>query len=208
MPISLSSFSRIRPYLFHLTAEANIPKIHQELTLFSSASLLATSPGLLLRKRTGCILIHHNGALVHVRDQAPLYEGNVRFENGWSFADLLHSLNERVFFWPGSGNGPISYGFRHFLRYLSERPAVLRMRFDDLVAGNPTRPPQFCRFNSGSPRCSGGRGSLRGPSTFLEAHNANFSPSSVVEVTFLDKVSLPGLVEYAPSPAGPWKALG
>jgi hypothetical protein len=205
--MDLRALCRIRPYIYHLTSSINVPKIRREGTLYSSAELLSNAPERLLRKRGTCLSIEHNGEQVHIRDQAPLYAGNVRLEGGWAFADLLRALNERVFFWPGSSAGPISYGVRHFLRYREESPHILRMLLVDLMIANPTSPPQFCRFNSGSPRCSQGRGSLRGPSTFLGAEEADFPPSSVVEVTFLNRVTLPPCIELAVSPGGPWAVL-
>jgi len=207
MSLNLVKFRRTRPYLYHLTANGNLPMIRSERVLLSAARLLSGSPELLLQKRTGCLVIQRDGAVVRIRDQAPLHKGNIRFEDGWNFERFLCCLNERVFFWPGDGNGPISYGMRHYRRYKEENPVILRVPFNELVAENSVCPPQFCRYNSGSPRCSGGIGSLRGPRTFLHAEDAGFSPGSVVEVAFLNQVALPSSVQQSPSPNGPWTPL-
>jgi len=207
MTLKTEDFSRIRPYLFHLTAKANIPKIRNERILYCSAILMSHSPALLKHKRAASLQTEHNGVQVQVRDQAPLHLGNIRFEGGWTFADLLQSLNGRVFFWPGKSAGPIPYGVRHFCRYRRDNPVILRVRFDDVINANPECPPEFCKFNSGSPRCTGGQRSPRGPNTFLSAQEACFSPASVVEVTFPNRMFLPSVVEFASSLEGPWQAL-
>ncbi len=206
MALNLDAFGRVRPYVYHLTSSMNVPKIHREGTLLSVA-LLTGGSGHLLRKRGESQMIEHNGARVHIRDQAPLHAGNVRFEDGWGLANLLCALNERVFFWPGNDLGPIKYGVSHFLKYRRELPVILRMHFADLIEANPTCPPQFCRVNAGSPRCSGGERSLRGASTFLDAQEVDFPPSKVVEVTFLNQVLLPSHIESASSLGGPWTVL-
>jgi hypothetical protein len=157
------------------------------------------------RRRTGREIAIDN-EMIHIRDQAPLHEGNIRFGDGWSLSDLVSELNQRVFFWPGSGGGPIAYGVRHFERYLTERPVVLRVSLPNLLDCNPVT-PLFCKFNSGSPRCSGGLGSLRCSDTFVTADRATFTPSGVVEVTFLDAVNLPNNVLVADSPQGPWRVI-
>src|SRR6185295_17449394 len=98
-------------------------------------------------------------------------------------ARLLKAINERVFFWPGTEFRPISYGIRHFERYRSERPVILRCK-SDLLFNTPGQEPEFCKYNSGSPRCSNGIGSPRGPDTFVPASRAMFSAAKAVEVTF------------------------
>jgi hypothetical protein len=51
----------------------------------------------LRRERRGeSVRVAVSGEAVHVRDQRPLYEGNVLLEGGWSFGDLVAALNERV----------------------------------------------------------------------------------------------------------------
>jgi hypothetical protein len=119
---------------------------------------------------------------------------------------LLCQLNERVFFWPG-GPDISDYGQRHFERYRAEKPVILRVPTSDLFEANPESVPEFCRFNSGSPRCTKGLGSPRGPSTFIQGTTADFSPGNVVEVTFLESVLLPHSTKVGDSPDGPWREL-
>jgi hypothetical protein len=119
----------------------------------------------------------------------------------------VESLNRRVFFWPGTASGPISYGIRHFERYQGERPIVLRLLMQSLLASNPASQPLYCRYNSGSPRCSYGTKSSRGANTFVPAGDFAGTPSTVVEVTFQEPITLPADAEYAGRPSGPWRSL-
>ena len=130
---------------------------------------------------------------VRVRDQAPLHAGNVEFEAGWDFARLVAALNDRVYFWPGTADSPIEYGLRHLGRYLSESPAIIKIPTRSLFAINPA--PLFCGYNSGSPRCSGGRKSPRGSTTFQSGANCTLGASDVVEVTFEEVARLPSEAE-------------
>jgi hypothetical protein len=147
------------------------------------------------------------GDVVSIRDQAPLHLGNARLEGGWVFDDLVRTLNARVFFWPGTDIGPVSSGVRHFARYESEGPSIIRIKMADMLAANPDATPLFCKFNSGSPRCTSGKGSPRGPSTFVSAENAPFRAAECVEVTFVGGVQLPRETFESSSSAGPWKML-
>src|SRR5262249_59348981 len=112
-----------------------------------------------------------------------------------------------MFFWPGDDTGPRDYGRRHFEHYKKEQPVILRMDFESLRDVNPHIAPQFCRYNSGSPRCSYGKKSPRGPDTFVPAENFNESAKKVVEVTFESEIILPANARYARDPEGPWRAL-
>jgi hypothetical protein len=151
--------------------------------------------------------IRIGGVDVWIRDQRPLYRGNIKFPNGYTLEDLIESLNRRVFFWPGTAAGPISYGIRHFGRYKEEKPIILRIGFEELVDGNRTVAPRYCNYNSGSPRCSNGEKSPRGPNTFLLADDFNGTPSKVVEVTFDSAITLPRHAEFGVTPKGPWNLL-
>jgi hypothetical protein len=145
------------------------------------------------------------GERIELRDQAPLHAGNMALDDGWTFDDFVAHLNERGFFWPGGDAGPISYGARHYERYAVEKPAILRIATAALLAENPERPPHFCRYNSGSPRCSNGRKSPRTARTFVRGEEADFGLGSVVEVTFVGEVRLPARVELGAQPRGPWR---
>src|ERR1700733_6242273 len=108
----VQQFVRSRPYLFHLTDASNLPHIKQSGVLVSAAVLFRES------NRTDLLTIrrrqHHevvvNGVILRGRDQAPLHKGNLALPVGYAFESFVASLNERVFFWPGTASGPIGYG--------------------------------------------------------------------------------------------------
>jgi Family of unknown function (DUF7002) len=179
MAFSHEAFVRLRPFLFHLTHRNNIDVIAQVRTLHCAATVMreAGDVAFLRRKRDVSMNFQSGARLINLRDQQPLYAGNIRLQGGWSFQDVIQSLNERVFFWPGTSGGPINHGHRHYERYAHESPIIVRVSTAELYAANPGSDPLFCRYNSGSPRCSNGRGSPRGPNTFLSAGEVDFTPS-------------------------------
>jgi hypothetical protein len=195
MAIDLERFVEIRPLMFHLTASNNLPRIRSLRQLESAAILLARA-GLhdeMTRRRPENQIITVDDIEVCLRDQTPLHERNVEFAEGWDFSQVVALLNQRVFFWPGSNmrHGPNDHGFRFYERYEHEDLAVLRVPTRDLLKSNSDNPPEFCRYNSGSPRCSRGRGSPRGSDTFLTASCCNFLEREAVEVAFVGKAVLP-----------------
>jgi hypothetical protein len=175
--------------------------------MHSTAELLRASGNKqwLKRKRSVMVTITVDGTLIDLRDQRPLYSGKTLLEDGWTFEHLIQQLNERVFFWPGVREGPISYGRRHYERYVGESPVIVRVKTDDLLRANACATPLFCKYNSGSPRTTQGTGSPRGRNTFVECHRAAYSASNVVEVTFLHSVKLPQAIESSDTPCGPWE---
>jgi hypothetical protein len=209
MTFTLNDYSKTRPYLYHLAFRHNLQRIRTTRRLESAASLLieaARQSDLRNRRRTTLPITIENSRVL-LRDQAPLHEGNIGFTGGWTFEDLLEDLNRRVFFWPGSGGGPNDYGRRHYEHYAAENPAMIRVAFDSLRDHNPDLIPLFTKYNTGSPRYSGGRPSPRGPDTFLPAEQCAFPPSKVVEVTFVESVILPDDAELSNHPSGPWTPL-
>jgi hypothetical protein len=209
MPFSDAQFARTRPFLFHLTDRGNLKEIGSSRTLHSAASLMqkAGATSFLRQRRAKSMQVQLAAITISIRDQEPLYAGNISLLGGWSFEDVVQSLNERIFFWPGSHSGLIGHGQRHFARYLSEKPAILRVSTADLYRANSGVSPLYCRYNSGSPRCTYGKGSPRGPSTFVSCADADYGPSKVVEVTYREHVTLPPLVEVGDSTFGPWRKL-
>jgi len=209
MAFSHEQFQSVRPYLYHLTARTNLPRIRDSRRLVCAASLLAAvgETKFVRQKRSGMHPVVVDGATVCIRDQDPLYRGKMALEAGWSFEDFIELLNRHVFFWAGWAHEPVGAGLRHFDRYRGEHPVVLRARFADMVAANTEAEPLFCKYNSGSPRCSYGSPSPRGLQTFVPAERAFYSPSNVVEVVFRDRVALPNSTEQADSYGGPWQAL-
>lgn len=210
MPFATSDFAARRPYLYHLTSRANADRLARSRRLEMAATLmLAAGRADLLRARRGeHVAIEVDGHQLELRDQGPLHPGNVEFEGGWDFEDLVESLNRRVYFWPGDALGPCDYGLRHWERYRTERPALLRVPAAALLRANPRAQLLFCAYNSGSPRCTGGRRSPRGPRTFLPAGAFPRGVGDVVEVTIPGRVELPAEAEQADSYRGPWVPLG
>jgi hypothetical protein len=152
-------------------------------------------------------VVLHDGERVYLRDQAPLFEKNIEFTDGCTLPQLVEHLNRRVYFWPGTESGPIDYGRRHFERYRTEQPAIIRMPFSSIAVANSNRVPLFCPYNSGSPRYSGGRASPRGPRTFVSAKSFPNGPAQVVEVTFEGSVKLPIGTQVADDVEGDWSRL-
>jgi len=207
--LSLEKFVSRWPYAYHLTSRNNFRPIHSSGRLESASSLLikAGRVDLAREKRSTCMNILVKGVEISLRDQAPLHEKNIAFEDRWQFGDLVEALNGLVFFWTGKASGPNPYGLRHFERYAAESPILLRVDNSELLAANPEVTPLFCGFNSGSPRYSNGAASPRGPRTFLDAREFAGTPRKVVELTFPSDVLLPPTTEYGHSPGGPWTEL-
>ena len=206
MAFTLESFSRWRPYLYHLTHPENLAHIRKKMEL-RSASSIASEAGVteqLATKRKCAWPIVLGNHTVFIKDQRPLHAGNIRFEAGWTFEDLLNDLHRRIFFWPGNEEKPIDYGRRHFERYAAELPVLVRFKTNEVFRGNAPNAPQFCRYNSGSPRCSNGQRSPRGPNTFQCGEDFPGSPSKVVEVTYLNEVALPAF-EVGRLSEGHWR---
>jgi hypothetical protein len=198
---------RLRPFAFHLTASSNLEGIRKAKTLFSASALLHLGGKAELsnvRRRVHESVNTELGPVL-LRDQSPLHPGNLSLPRGWTFEQFVGLLNSRVFFWPGTAAGPISSGVRHFERYRSEKPEILRIPSRELVESNSERDPAVCKYNSGSPRYTRGNASPRSPETFVRMSAAAFRPSGVVELTFKGEVRLPPQTEIGRSPAGPWR---
>lgn len=120
MPFTLDQFARRFPRLYHLTAAMNVAGIEADGCLYAAAETFrqARAAGMICERRPESVVIPlpQGGGQRHIRDQFPLHEGNCALLGGWTFADLVQDLNERVFFWPGTEGGPTDYGRRHFAR--------------------------------------------------------------------------------------------
>jgi hypothetical protein len=208
MPISAQKFLTLRPFLFHLTSSENLERILRTRRLESAMSLFrqARRTDLGRVRRRDHTVVQVAGESVRLRDQAPLHEGNMALERNWTFEDFVAYLNNHVFFWPGAADGPIAYGVRHYERYAEEKPVILRIPTAALLASNARQHPHFCRYNSGSPRCSNGRKSPRPSRTFVTANEADFGVGGIVEVTFPGGVHVPDRIDVGRHPQGPWRS--
>lgn len=199
-----SDFVALRPFVYHVLASENVPVLKATRTLWSTAELAERSgrPDILCGRRLDRPKVQLPEGTVMLRDQTPLSMGNVKLEGGWSAEDLLRELNDRVFLWPGSETGPIGHGLRHAEAY-AKSDILIRFPFRDVVQQGPA----FCKYNSGSPRCTQGRASPRGPTTFLPADLCDFRPSQVVEVTFVGSLALPENTKWRGAPGEAWQPL-
>jgi hypothetical protein len=195
--MDLEKFVHLRPYLYHLTDEINIPLILESRILNSTANLvkLAKVPDMdsfLKTRRVGHYPITIGKVNAKLRDQDPLFQKIVEknLEGGWTFGDFVFSLNSRVFFWATEKDLRT-----HYTRYENQKeyPRILRFETAELFNENKTQ-PQFCYLNSGAPRCSAyyeEGAPPRGPKTFVIAADYERTPSSVREVTITGTCKLP-----------------
>lgn len=210
MAIDVKKLIDRTPFLFHLTYLPSLDRIVRSMALESAGRLLELGGKReWLRKRREEMLRFNIGDdQIVLTDQRPLTAGNVDFQDGWEIGDLVESVNRRVFFWRGNHDGLLSKDRGHFGTY-SERGnelVFLRIPFVDGVALAENNGPEYCRFNSGGPRCSDGKKSPRGMSTFVEADQADFTLGKIREVVFRDIFVLPESTEVCPgSWDGPWK---
>jgi hypothetical protein len=81
---------------------------------------------------------------------------------------------------------------------------LIRVTTSELLDANSESTAEFCRYNSGSPRYSGGRPSPRGPGTFVSAESFDGTPGSVAELVFRDSATLPAALWVGADSIGPW----
>jgi hypothetical protein len=218
MPFDENHYANLRPFLYHLTARANLASIREDRRLRSAATLLSAANlhSQIRVRREGLNTIDIGGREVVLRDQIPLRAGAIAFTGKYGFADFVELLNGRVFFWAGDEQGPAGrakgYGRRHFETYKDERPAILRIGYKSLLEVNPGQTPLLCEFNSGATRCSSayktsGCKVPRGPDTFRSRTQFPRGAADVAEVTFMDHVVLPADVKLASQFDGTWRSL-
>lgn len=197
----------LRPYAFHTTTEVNFFAIRHWRRLRSALDLLRGTPYeyLLHERRVQTYSVVIENVPVEIRDQRPLHEGHIRFEPNFGFADLLAELNSRVFFWPGTANGPVDRA-AHFRRYADDgNPVVLRCSLRELLILDGEKDLYVATCNSGAPRSNPLTGpSVRGPSTYRLLAEADCAVGAVKELSFRTSVALPDSTEWAPSVKGPW----
>lgn len=206
--MDLGAYENTRPFAYHLTARSNLDRIRAHRRLESALRLMrAAGVADATTRRRASLELAVGEDHVLVRDQQPLVEGNIEFDPGWDIARLVENLNSFVYFWPGTAEGPVRYGWNHYARYSGAREevVVLRVPTARLLATNAS--PLFSSCNSGAPRMSGGKRCRRGGQTFVPAGAFALRPSRVVELVFEGRVELPAETACAGSPAGPWAAL-
>lgn len=203
MAFTRDEFCALRPFLYHLSAAENIGRIMRMRQLLPTTDLLreAGQPHLTRVRRRENMRVTIGRDTVLIRDQGPLHVGNLQLEAGWTVEDLLEEINARVFFWPGTADGPIDYGIRHFERNKHDA-VIVRVASADLFARHPRI--EFAKYNTGSPRCVGGKKSPRGPSTYLPETKCHFKRGEAVEVAIKGTVNLPSKVWQATTYNGPW----
>ena len=205
MSFNLENLVKYRPYLYHLTSRQNLASIRLDRQLRCANRLLDDAKLEHVagqRRREHLVIDGENGPLL-IRDQEPLSVGSINFEDGWTLERFVRHINAHVFFWPGTSEGPIQVGRNHFERYRHEGSVILR-----IATGSVTPLALlFSRYNSGAPRCSGGKYSPRGPGTYLRADQFTGTVSNVVEVVSAGGFSLPDSTEFSDSLGGPWQSL-
>jgi hypothetical protein len=95
MPFSINHYAQLRPFLYHLTAQANQLRI-QSLQCLESAALLfaaANRADALRERRRSHMHIPIDGHQIMIRDQTPLHAGNTAFADGWGLPALIADLN-------------------------------------------------------------------------------------------------------------------
>lgn len=211
--MDILKFIALRPFLYHLTDEENVKNILKEGSLNSAAilakrGLVPDVSNFLRTRRVGHYEINNGSFVARLRDQDPLFEKIVmkNLQGGWSFGDFVNSLNSRVFFWPTEKDLRI-----HYLRYENqgEFPQILKFSTADIFTINKIE-PEFCRLNSGAPRCSSyyvEGAPPRGPQTFQKAPKYLGSPSSIREVTFLNTCILPKEFWLSSHPNSPFRKV-
>jgi hypothetical protein len=210
--IDLNILSQKQPFLYHLTSRVNLPSIIESGTLLSASILFERAHGAaarehIRRRRPGPepVRIIVDGRPVEIRDQHTISEKALPkcLEDGMQPADYYELLNYRVFLWP-----TIPRLERHYARYKSEKPVLLRFSTRELLELNPH--VELSRLNSGATRPNshlGGIAPPRGRSTFQPAETCNFTIGRIAEVTFPRRCVLPPVFKSANSPDGRWSVI-
>jgi hypothetical protein len=210
--LDLNILSQTRQHLYHLTSRVNLLSIIEHGALLSASILFERAHGAaaredIRRRRPGPApeRIVVDGRTVEIRDQHTISEIALPkcLEDGMQSADYYELLNRRVFLWP-----TIERLNRHYARYASERPVLLRFKTRELLERNPH--VEFSRLNSGATRPNshlGGIAPPRGRNTFQSAEACNFRIREIAEVTIPERCRLPNVFWSAKTPRGPWRLV-
>ena len=208
--MDVQKFSRLRPFLYHLTDRKNLNNIIETKKLFSTKKIVENSNisnkrEFLRTKRKGHRAVCSNGINYNIRDQQPISMIALPkcLSDGWNPGDFIEHLNKRVYFWC-----TLERLKRHFNRYLDEKPVILKFLTSEIIELNKDN-VEYCRINSGATRANsylGGIAPMRGAKTFLKGDLYPLTPGSVVEVTVCFECILPENYYLTEYPGGPWKA--
>jgi hypothetical protein len=193
MPFDIDEFTRLRPYVFHVSDRTNLPALRSTRRLRTAANLIrsANRPEWLVLRRTDPVHLATPDGLVVLKDQRPLIAANMVLTAEWSLGEFVQYLNSFTYFWPGNDRGPSGPGQRLLDHYQADGPVLLRIATEDLLRANASMQPEFCPFNSGAPRYHSGRRAVRGPHLFKPAAEFPRRASEVVELAFRGDVALP-----------------
>jgi hypothetical protein len=206
--MEIQEFISKRPYLYHLTSIQNAEKIIEERKIYSANRLIDMSgnpayQSIKRQKRVDAQKIIVNSIPYFLRDQQPISELALSkcLTNNWEVADFLEYLNARVFMWP-----TIDRLWRHFNRYIDEKPVIFRFTTNEVLDLNPN--VKFCRLNSGATRANsylGGKAPERGIDTFVTADSYQRPIGSVAEVTFENECDVNCAIHTSSKPDGVYK---
>lgn len=208
--MDIDKFISERPFLYHLTSKENAENIIVTRRIFSTNELIRMSEnegylsiGRERRPKHKEIVI--KGKSYWLRDQRPISEVNLAksLTDGWTVADFLYHLNDRVFMWPTE-----SRLWSHFTRYEGEQPIIFRFSTRDMLEANSH--VKFCRLNSGATRSNsylGGAPPQRGALTFLSAEDFDRTVREVAEVTFEKSCLIAGKFSRGNRPDGKFFAI-
>jgi hypothetical protein len=201
--VDVERFTQIRPYLYHVTARENLAAIARARRLHTAAELMqrAGRTDLLRWQRRQPIQLVIDDDRAVLTGQAALIEERISLRHGWSFGDFIEYLNEHVFFWPGSPEGPAKSGVLSHDELAGA--ALLRVPAADLFEINAE--PLFCAVNVRAPRGQDARRTPRGPHLFTPAAEFTRREAEVIEVGFRSGVDLPATTQVREHEI--WRAL-
>jgi hypothetical protein len=197
MPLDVKRFSRRSPVLWHLTPALNAHRIRRTRVIESSAELMrrAGNEHFAQTPRSSDLRLMIGDDAVVLREQLRVTKpGQVLFTGGWTRESLVRELNRRVFFWPGTWDGPIRKVGQSVRVFSADaESAWIGLPYDRLLE-LPDVILHYCRYNSGAPRANPTIGPIpRGPRLFLAGEDWDEQPSKVKEISVLDRVDLEGL---------------
>jgi hypothetical protein len=109
MAILEAALLKLRPYVYHITAAANLPAIKRAGSIRCAAALLVDGGrrDLLQTRRRGQTELQVGPDLVAIRDQDPLVPGALDMTDGATLGEYVAYLNSLVYLWPGDEQRPM-----------------------------------------------------------------------------------------------------